>query len=479
MNDEIKRILASRVESVQKSVQTGPYAPLMSAAMVAYEERYKQKMPEMRQQILVNNYEQLYQRLTSSGLPREFIKSAVENIADVTNPIAMLFQMVSVLVPNFSYMDVAAVQPMPTKDSPIFFPQLQANTTRNGITSGAQLLGGNHWEATNDFTANRERFALALGVADATGTLTYLPLDRKIYVRLQKATGAPIKIVAPAAVSGTITLPAVSGWITSGTINMSSKAVTLVAAVTNSVTSAVVDYRYDFEANGLDPVQVTFDWASTNIVAEPRRLRSVYSLDNFYAAKNVLKGYDIDAALADSVNGYMNKEISCGVYDNMLDSAGSIATWSEVLPSGVSWAFHRLSLLQTIVSSANQIRKNVARSAGNTLVLGTKWMNFIETFGEDLWKPNSYSKEPIGPYTAGTLAHKFKVVKNQGFGDSTGFISYKSDDTDASYAVGVFIGLYNTDPLTFDSLKVQRGAGTQIGEKLIFANSIIELDITS
>jgi hypothetical protein len=477
MNDEIKRILASRVESVQKAASSGPYAPLMSAAQVAYEERYKQKMPEMRQQILLNNYEQLYQRLTSSGLPKEFIKSAVENIADVTNPIAMLFQMVSVLVPNFSYMDVAAVQPMPTKDSPIFFPRLQANTARNGIAVGQQLLGGQSWEATNDFTANRERFALTIGAADATGTLTYIPLDKKIFIRLAKASGASIKIACSPASGGTAAIPSTAGWCTGGSVNMTTKAVTVTAVVANSVTSAKVDYRYDFEANGLDPVQVTFDWASTNIIAEPRRLRSVYSLDNFYAAKNVLKGYDIDAALADSVNGYMNKEISCGVYDNMLDNASSIVTWSETLPSGVSWAFHRLSLLAAIVSSANQIRKDVARSAGNTLVLGTKWMNYIETFGEDLWKPDSYSKEPIGPYTAGTLANKYKVVKNQGFGDNTGFISYKSDDTDASYAVGVFIGLYNTDPVTFDTLKVQRGAGTQIGEKLIFNKSIIELDI--
>lgn len=473
--NDLRRILASKIETQVKTAQAGPYGDLLAQASQAYEQRFRTKMPEMRQAILLNNYEQIAQRLKSSGMPSEFIKSAVENIGDVSNPIAMLFQMVSVLVPNFSYMDVVATQPMPTADSPIFFPQLSANTTRNGVTEGDKLLGGTAWEAKNDYTANRERKGLTLGASDATGTLTYLPLDNKIFIRLAKASGATIKIK----VSAGGAIPSTAGWCTGGTVNLSTKAVTVTGVVPNSVTVATCDYRYSFEANGLDPVQMTFEFASTNIVAEPRRLRSLYNLDNFFAAKNVLKGFDLDSALSDSVNGYMNKEISCGVFDNMLDESSSTITWSKTLPAGVSWAFHRLSILEKMVAGKNAIRKTIARGPGNKLVLGTDWMNIIETLGSDLWVPEKYQREPIGPYKAGTLAGQFDVVKNQGFADDTGFMSYKADDTDASYAVGVFIGLYNTDPLTFDDLKVRRGMGTQIGEKLIFSNSIVEMKITA
>ena len=233
------------------------------------------------------------------------------------------------------------------------------------------------------------------------------------------------------------------------------------------------DYRFDLDAQS--SVQALFEFSSKPVQAYPRRVRSKYSLDNFYAAKKVLQNYNLDEVLSSSLAGYINKEISGGVFENMASAASATYTWSSTLPSGVSWAFHRLSVLQPVIQAKNAIRKNTARHGGNVWVTGTNMINVVETLGSDMWVPKKYDREPIGPYVAGTLQGNIKVIKNQDFADNQSIMAFKADDTDASYTVGVFIGLYATDPLAMDDLHVIQGLGTKIGETQVFANSIVNI----
>jgi hypothetical protein len=470
-NDKVKELLASRLDQGLTMGET-KYKDIITSSSIAYEKARHTKMPEMRKAILAQTLDQFTMRLKQSGIPQGFIKEAVENVGDVDNPISLMYAMISLLVPSFAYMDVAGVQPMPTEESPIFFQQLTANTTRNGVSQGTPLLGGTNWENNNLYTSNRHKQVLVGSGTPWTLTAAHLPLlpgkikvsnaDKSIVLRDNGQGGFTV-------VKGTVTLGA-------ATVNYTSGAISIATSV-GSLTGCMVDYRYDLNAH--DPVQVLYEWATKPMKSYPRRARSIYALDNYYAAKQVLKGFDIDGAMNSSIAGYINKEISCGIFDNMMDEANNIVNWNKTLPTGVSWALHRLSILETLVTASNTLRKSIARSGGDTLVLGSNWMNVIETLGDDLWKPNKYGREPIGPYTAGVLADKFTVVKNQQFGDNAGFMSYKADDTDASYMVGVFIGLYNTDPIALDDLKVRRGIGTHLGESLLFDNSIIELGITA
>jgi hypothetical protein len=178
-----------------------------------------------------------------------------------------------------------------------------------------------------------------------------------------------------------------------------------------------------------------------------------------------------------SVAGYINKEISCGVFNDLLLRTDADYSWDSSNPTGVAWALHRLSLMQTFIRAGNGIRKNVSRSGGNWVVAGTEWMNFIETLGEDLWKSEAPSVEPIGPYVAGTLCGKFKVIKNQDYPDAAAVMGYKKDDVDASVLGGVFIGLYSTNPIAMDDLTTIQGMGTQFGWSKVFDNSLVSLSL--
>lgn len=472
--DKLRQVLSSNME---KGIAVGQaqYGDLMSSAEQAFQAAHRRAMPEMRKALLANALDQYATHLKQRNVPQAFIKEAVENIQDVDNPIAMMFAMITALVPNFSYLDVAATQPMPTEESPFFFQQLTAVTARNGVAANTKLLGEKSWEASNLYTGNRNREDI--GTAGAVGgaawaiTLAMKPvLPGTVRVKsaagsiLLKDDGAGGFVVA----KGTCTLGAAS-------INYTTGAVSIVTSV-GDLDSAMVDYRFDMDA--YDPVQVKYEWASKQIKAHPKRIRTIYGLDNYYAAKQVIK-MDIDSLMSDAVMGWVNKEISGGVYEDMLDEADSETTWSKTLPSGVSWAMHRFSILESLTTASNAIRKGIKRGGGNVLVLSTDWMNIIETLGNDLWKPASYNREPIGPYTAGVLADKYTVVKNQEFPDDTGFMAYKADDTDAAFAVGVFIPMYDTDPYTLDDLKVRRGIGTSMGSAPIIEGGIRGLRVTA
>lgn len=473
MPDKAEMIRSQLSRRVEDGLALGEanYRDLIASASIAYEAVHRTKMPEMRKALLASALDQYAGRCRQKSIPAEFIKQAAENVSDVENPISMMFALISALVPNFSYMDVAATQPMPTEKSPFFFQQLTAKTARNGVAAGAQLLGATSWDTSNLYTTNRNREAIVGSASPWTLTTAMKPLEPGT-VKVKSSDGS---IVLKDNRAGGFTV--VKGTVTLGTatVNYSTGEIS-IATTAGSLTGGKVEYRFDMDA--YDPVQVSYEWATKEIESWARRIRTVYGLENYYAAKQVLKGQDIDKLMSDAVMGFINKEISCGVYEDMLDEAYTTITWDKKLPSGVSWAFHRLSILEKLVTASNALRKSIKRGGGNILVLSTDWMNVVETLGDDLWKPASVGgREPIGPYTAGVLADKFTVVKNQEFADDVGFMSYKADDTDASFAVGVFIPLYDTDPIALDDLKVRRGIGTSMGSTPILDNSIIELQV--
>ena len=453
---------------------------LISQSRDAYAKRWGKKMSPEKEAILKNSLQQTNNILTARGVTKEAIKSAVADISNVENPISMLYNLMSILIPNFAYTEVCGIQPMPTKESPIFYPQITANEDRNGVTKGTALLGSTNWASENTYSTNKINVEATVSGTDVTFTApegTMLPNTLEITVS-GTANGFTLD-------DGHGAINPVANVIESGTVDYATGdvAITLDAAAADATVN--ITYRYDWSATsdgqGINkPAQVVFEWATKPIVAHPYRLRSTYALDNFYAAKQVLGGYDIDQVLATSLGGYINKEISCNIFNEMLARADGTATWNSILPAGVSQVEHNMSVLQALVEASNEIRKNIARSGANYIVAGSKLMNIIETLSanfynsKDIWSANSYSAEPIGPYVAGTLFNKFKVLKNQDFAEDTALLGYKRDETDASYMAGVFIGLYSTNPLALDDLTVRQGMGCQLGSTRVFDNSMMK-----
>lgn len=464
---------------------------LIAQSRDAYAKKWGKPMSKCKEAILKNSLTHTNQILQARGVSAQAIKSAAADIADVNNPIAMLYNLMSILIPNFAYQEVCAIQPLPTKDSPIFYPQLTANETRNNIAKGTALLGSTNWAAESNYSTNkitrRSTDAEDGPVVSGTDVTFTAPegsiLPNTVVVTL---TGAADAVTLD---DGNGQINPVLNVIANGTVNYATGevAITLDAAASGAEVS--INYRYDWGAESASadmkqkPAQVVFEWVSKAVHANPYRLRSTYNLDNFYAAKQVLGGYDIDAVLSTGMGGLINKEISCNVFDEMLVRTDATKTWNSILPSGVSQIEHNMSVLQSIKEASNELRKQIARSGANYIVAGTKLMNILETMGanfynsKDIWAANSYSAEPIGPYVAGMLLGDIKVLKNQDFAEDVNLMGYKRDDVDASFGGGSFISLYNTNPIAKDDLTVVQGYGSQCGFTKMFENSLVRLVI--
>ena len=464
---------------------------LIAQSRDAYAKRWGHQMSKAKEAILKNSLTQTNRILQSRGISSAAIKSAVADISNVENPIAMLYNLMSILIPNFAYEEVCAIQPMPTKESPIFYPQITANEDRNNITKGTALLGSTNWAANSTYSTNkinRTSDDAEDGPVVSGTDVTFTAPEGSILANTVEVT---ISGVADAFTldDGKGAIKPVLNVISAGTVDYANGTVSITLDAAAADATVAIKYRYDWgnESASADmkqkPAQVVFEWLSKPIVANPYRLRSTYNLDNFYAAKQVLGGYDIDQVLATSLGGLFNKEISCNVFDEMLAHADGTKTWNSILPSGVSQIEHNMSVLQAINEASNEIRKNIARSGANWIVAGSKLMNILETMGanffdsKNIWAANSYSAEPIGPYVAGTLFGKYKVLKNQDFAEDTALLGYKRDDVDASYGAGVFISLYATNPLAKDDLTVVQGCGTQMGSTQFFENSMMKFII--
>ena len=464
---------------------------LIAQSRNAYARKWGKQMSDCKVALLKNSLTHTNQILQSRGISSQAIKSAAADISDVNNPIAMLYNLMSILIPNFAYQEVCAIQPLPTKDSPIFYPQLTANETRNNITKGTALLGSTNWASESNYSTNkitrRSTDAEDGPVVDGT-SVTFTAPEGTI---LPDTVVVTISGVADAVTldNGEGAINPVLNVIANGTVDYKHGIIAITLDAAASDATVAINYRYDWGAASASadikqkPAQVVFEWVSKQVHANPYRLRSSYNLDNFYAAKQVLGGYDIDAVLSTGIGGLINKEISCNVFDEMLARVDATKTWNSILPTGVSQIEHNMSVLQSIKEASNELRKQIARSGANYIVAGTKLMNILETMGanfynsKEVWAANSYSAEPIGPYVAGTLLGNIKVLKNQDFAEDVNLMGYKRDDVDASYGGGSFIDLYNTNPIALDDLTVISGYGTQCGFKKMFDNSLMELVI--
>jgi hypothetical protein len=476
---EVKSQLTSRFKGVS-SAADGYLGDFLAQSVASYEQKKKRKLSDASKAILLQSFNQTVQAMVNQrGISKETIMSAVSDISKVDNPITLAFNLMSVLIPNFTYTEIMGLQPIPTKKAPIFYPQIIANESRNNVVAGSVLLGSTNWNESNDFTTNHVTMAMVSSTGTKNVTFTapegsIIPGSVFIQINLY---GVGSVFVTDNGEGSLIPVVGFTDGSAPGTVNYAAGTVDLTLAANAAANDTFsIGYRYEL-TDAMKPAQAVIGWLTRDIRAEPYRIRTKFNLDDFFQVKQVLSGYDIDKVLSTSVAGYINKEISGGVFNDLLYRTDADFSWDSANPTGVAWALHRLSLVQTFVRGGNGIRKNVSRSGGNWVVAGTEWMNFIETLGDDLWKSEAPEEEPIGPYVAGTLAGKFKVIKNQDYPDAQAVMGYKKDDVDASVMGGVFIGLYSTNPIAMDDLTTIQGMGTQFGWTKVFDNSLVSLSM--
>ena len=260
---------------------------LIAQSRDAYAKRWGHSMSAAKEAVLKNSITQVQQILQNRGMSREAIMSATSDISKVDNPISMLYNLMSILIPNFAYTEVCAIQPMPTEESPIFYPQITANENRNNITKGTALLGSTNWAKSNTYTTNKVN-RLSTDAADG-------PVVSGTDVTFTAPEGSMIPDTIEVTVSGVADaftldngkglINPVANVIASGTVDYDTGTVSITLDVAASGADVGIKYRYDWastpDGSGQKPAQIVFEWVSKIIKANPYRLRSTYDLDNF------------------------------------------------------------------------------------------------------------------------------------------------------------------------------------------------------
>lgn len=491
--EEAQQALNQRFEQISKKTDS-IHSNMIAQARDAYAKKWGAQMSPAKEAILKQSLNEFQHICTKRGMTRQQIASAVSDVANVDNPVSMLYNLMSILIPNFAYTEVVGMQPIPTKKAPIFFPQITAAENRNTIQSTDKLLGATNWSKKNTYSTNKNISSATISGTSVTFTASEgSMIPETVVVRYSDSgalgTGVLIddgegNLVASTSNFGTKALP---DGITAGTVNYTTGAVAITLGASSSTAVFEVEYRYDWGNDGTvngqkrKPAQILFEWATKDITANPYRLRSTYDLDNFYAAKQVLGGYDIDGVLGTALGGLINKEVSCNVFDDMLARTDATFAWNSTTPTGVDPSMYKLSVVQKFVEASNAIRNNIARCGGNYIIAGTDFMNILEALpanyfnNGNVWTPEKFAKEPIGPYVAGNLLGKFKVLKNQDYEDNVAVMGYKTDDVDSAVMGGSYISLYSTNPIALDDLAVIQGCGTQVGFKKVIDNSLVKL----
>lgn len=454
------------------------YAKVLAASSEYYRKTRGTDIPEVQKAIIIDGLIKASDRLKGPGMDA-YIKSASENPFDVDNPVAVLFSMISILVPNLAYMDAAMVQPQETETSPLYKLNLVAADTRNGVTAGQNLLGADGYNRNNYYSSGRYRdYSLAVTTEptykewtiDLSAYAPLLPGECNFYWNDNGVIKRAVDDGIGGFTGNGISIPNCSIVYSTGAVVIRTDGATSATEDT-----ARLDFRWDIRSK--DPAQVIIEFDTIAMESWERIIRSTFHLNNFQAAKKALKNLDIEKLIQEGMTGWINKEMSGSVLQNLASSATLALEWDSAVPSGSEWAFHRLSILQPMKAMSNQIRRNIDRGAGNVFICGDWAINEIENFGSTMWKPNSYSREPIGPYNAGTLMGKYTIIKNQEFDEDKMICTFKASETEASYGVGMFIPLYGTVPYQKDNMNQVQGMSTSFSEKQVFENSIGEITI--
>ena len=126
-------------------------------------------------------------------------------------------------------------------------------------------------------------------------------------------------------------------------------------------------YSYDGELNTNIP-QVSLDVKSAPVVAEPRRLKALWSSE---AAEDlrVFHGLDAETELVAAVAQEMALEIDREIItDIFASSTGTTGTFDRIPPAGISEIEHFRAMFPVIATVSNLIHKKTLRAPANWIV---------------------------------------------------------------------------------------------------------------
>jgi len=256
--------------------------------------------------------------------------------------------------------------------------------------------------------------------------------------------------------------------VTSGTINLTTGALSLTWNNDPGANKVVVSYEYNMEANK-DMPEINLAIESEEIAAKTRKLKAVWS----YEAQQDLRSQhnlDAEAELTSVLAQEINLEIDREVIGDLRNNAGTVTAWDFNTALGDTIKEKYESLYVKVVEVSNVIHRKTLRGGANFIVTSPEVASVFETATAGFAPaPSETFTSSIGIQYVGTVNNRWRLYKDPLFPTGQLLMGYKGDSyMDSGYFYCPYVPLTQTpvvlDP---DSFTPRKGLLTRYGKKLL------------
>lgn len=380
--------------------------------------------------------------------------------------------LVGAVVQNIIAPELVSMQPIENAVSQVLYLEYQYGTTKGDTVAGTAFADTRNFYATDSSYSSsnvvNEPVPLVAGTAQSFNLVQLPPINPGSVEITLTLGGTPITFTDNGA--GAL-VSAIAG--NSGTINYATGAVTLTTATAaTAADSGVANYSYaitfvDATASSLRIPEVTLKMRQIPMIAQPRRMKAVWSFDAQYILNKEYGGTNIEEIMNATVAGEIMHEIDDDVMKDLyrVANAGPEQTWSDVVPFGISMVDHYDTFKIAVDKCGARIYKATRKVRGNWLVggvnVGTVCSSVRGFKAADVSSVN-------GPCFFGTLPNGVKVYLNPNFDDDVFVVGYKGANMfDTGYILGMYMPVMTIPMMQLEDMAGRKGWAASYGKAVV------------
>lgn len=276
---------------------------------------------------------------------------------------------------------LASIQTLDEEQGLIYFKQIQAASTRGGLTANQGII-----DPKNGYTADASAYGSELIEEELVGTTTAVTTINVTAASLpiRSNAGATLRIVDYAGAgldwTGTFDINGVllSPQVLTGTINYTTGAIALVFPAAATAGKAIkLTYRQDFERSDVPEVQslLTTDFVRADIWAL-KQLTSAFKSFQMQKRFGVMADEDAVNDLVGLFADIESRKVISSL-QNLATAQGGAITFDCTAPTGVAEVDHRQSFKYKLGLADMAINKAAGRGAANRYTAGHKACEYI------------------------------------------------------------------------------------------------------
>jgi len=255
---------------------------------------------------------------------------------------------------------------------------------------------------------------------------------------------------------------------TAGAVVLASGALSLTWNNDPGASNVVASYEYNMECNQDQP-EINLTIEHEEITSKTRKLKAVWSPEvqqDIRSQHNLDADTEITAMLATEINLEIDREI----IGDLLNNAGTVASWDYSTALGDTIKERYESLYVKITEISNTIHRKNLRAGANFIVCSPEVASVFETATAG-WAPapSETFTSSLGVQYVGTVQNRWKMYKDPTMRRNQLLLGYKGESyMDSGYFYCPYVPLTQTpvvlDP---DSFCARRGLLTRYGKKML------------